>query len=138
MPAYAAPAPTGSAEIDPALAAHMQRENDYNDAFKKEVERMVQERLLTERLAAKEAEEAAPPPPGGVAAQCSFEDAAGLLNSLGLPQYIDGFEREAMDPPTLVEVLQQQGKAALDDALKELGVKSMGHRLKIINSMVIA
>ena len=127
--------------MDPALAAHVQRENDYNDAFKKEVERMVQERLITERIAAKEAAEAeaqAAPLQGGVAAQCSFDDAAGLLHSLGLPQYTEGFEREAMDPPTLVEVLQQQGKPALDDALKELGVKSMGHRLKIINSMVVA
>ena len=42
-----------------------------------------------------------------------------------------------MDPDTLIEVLQQQGKASLDDALKELGIKSMGHRMKIINAMIV-
>lgn len=67
------------------------------------------------------------------------------------------FEEEAMDPATLIEVLEQQGKKALDQAphslslpplsslhisppsqaLKELGIKSMGHRLKIINAMLI-
>ena len=42
-----------------------------------------------------------------------------------------------MDPDTLIEVLQQQGKASLEEALKELGIKSMGHRLKIINALIV-
>ena len=41
------------------------------------------------------------------------------------------------DPDTLIEVLEQQGKSALDEALKELGIKSMGHRLKIVNALIV-
>ena len=29
------------------------------------------------------------------------------------------------------------GKSSLDEALKELGIKSMGHRMKIINAMIV-
>ena len=66
----------------------------------------------------------------------TFADAAALLRSVSMEKYLPVFEEEAMDPNTLIEVLQQQGRQALDDALKELGIKSMGHRLKIINAMV--
>ena len=66
-----------------------------------------------------------------------FADAAALPSSVNLSQYQAQFEEEAMDPDTLIEVLEQQGKASLDEALKELGIKSMGHRLKIINALII-
>ena len=67
----------------------------------------------------------------------SFADAGSLLSAVSLPQYESVFREEAMEPDTLIEVLQQQGKAALEGALKELGIKSMGHRLKIINAMIV-
>ena len=67
----------------------------------------------------------------------TFADASALLKSISLARYEQAFNDEAMDPATLIEVLEQQGRAALDEALKELGIKSMGHRLKIINAMIV-
>ena len=46
-------------------------------------------------------------------------------------------EGNLLDDTSLIEVLQQQGRSALEEALKELGIKSMGHRLKIINAMIV-
>ena len=56
---------------------------------------------------------------------------AELLAKLQLPQYIAAFEEEAVDFQTLALVQSRQGGAALDEALRELGVRSKGHRLKI-------
>ena len=74
---------------------------------------------------------------GATVAKGTFADAGALLKSVGLPQYEAVFTEEEMDPDTLIEVLQQQGKASLEEALKELGIKSMGHRLKIINALIV-
>jgi len=74
---------------------------------------------------------------GATVPRDTFADTAALLSSVGLSQYRSVFEQEEMDPNTLIEVLQQQGKASLDEALKELGVKSMGHRLKMINALIV-
>ena len=74
---------------------------------------------------------------GATVAKGTFADAGALLKSVGLPQYEAVFTEEEMDPDTLIEVLQQQGKASLEEALKELSIKSMGHRLKIINALIV-
>lgn len=46
------------------------------------------------------------------------------------------FEDEVVDPDTLIMLLQQQGRAALDEALQQLGVKPLGHRLKLANALL--
>ena len=46
------------------------------------------------------------------------------------------FDEEAVDPDTLIMLLQQQGRAALDEALQQLGVKPLGHRLKLANALL--
>lgn len=56
---------------------------------------------------------------------------AEMLTKLQLPQYIEAFESQCVDLPTLAMVQQRQGTAALDEALKELGVMITGHRIKI-------
>lgn len=50
-------------------------------------------------------------------------------------QYIPTFEAEGMEMSVLVALARGQSKDALDDALKELGVKSVGHRLKIFAAL---
>ena len=67
----------------------------------------------------------------------TYASAGALLSSVGLDKYEKVFEEEAMEPDTLIEVLTQQGKQALEEALKELGIKSMGHRLKIVNALIV-
>ena len=55
-----------------------------------------------------------------------------MLTSLGLTQYIAAFEEEGMEMAVLVQLSKSEdGKLAVDEALKEVGVKSVGHRLKI-------
>ena len=60
-------------------------------------------------------------------------DVGELLQHAGLPQYLAGFEREALEPSQLSALLRLQGKEALDAVLKEAGVDSMGHRIKLAN-----
>jgi len=137
---------------DPALAELLSRDASANEAFKREVERMVREAARKEEV---DARLGAPPPAvsapaagativaeskdlsGTTVPMGTFADSAALLASVGLERYGKTFEEEEMDPDTLIEVLQQQGKASLEEALKELGIKSMGHRLKIINALII-
>ena len=152
------PMPTKPSELaegvqDPALQELLARDAAANDAFKREVERMVRDANREQELKAREASSA---PTGGASkggaggvaeskdlSGCTvpmgtFPDASALLSSVSLTdKYLAMFEEEAMDPDTLIEVLQQQGRSALEDALKELGIKSMGHRLKIINALII-
>ena len=168
QPAPAAPMPTAPADLaegvqDPALQELLARDAAANDAFKREVERMVREANREQELKARAgAAGSATATAGGAAGSggggggggggivenkdlsgCTvpigtFADASALLSSVSLAdKYLTVFEEEAMDPDTLIEVLQQQGRSALEDALKELGIKSMGHRLKIINALII-
>lgn len=58
-----------------------------------------------------------------------------LLASLSLSQYLQRFEAEEMEMPVLVSLARTEGKEALDEALKELGVNSIGHRLKIFAAL---
>ena len=148
------PNPDVAGVQDPALAELLSRDASANEAFKREVDRMVREASRKEEMdahAAKGAAAAAPPPAaappvvaeskdlsGACVPMGTFADAAALLGSVGLERYAELFEEEEMDPDTLIEVLSQQGKASLEEALKELGIKSMGHRLKIINALIVA
>jgi len=139
--------PTAAADLadgvqDPALQELLSRDASANEAFKREVERMVRDSNRKDIL---------PPAPnagaravadtkdlaGSAVSLGTFANAAALLRSVGMERYEAVFEEESMDPDTLIEVLQQQGKASLEEALKELGIKSMGHRLKIINALIV-
>jgi len=40
-----------------------------------------------------------------------------------------------MDPETLIEVFHHQGRTALEEVLKELGISSMGQRMKVCNAV---
>lgn len=150
-----APAPVGleptlggDTEQSPELRELLARDHAANEAFKREVDKMVQEELLKEQLQKRELERAAASTTSNDVAKTGtfeemqtvsptkFADSSVLLHSVGLPQYQAAFDEQAMEPETLVEVLRQQGREALDEALKELGIK-MGHRLKIINAMII-
>jgi len=100
-----------------------------NAAFKAEVERMVKESASApphlETLAALTA-----PVPAGVASTVSE-----MLRQINLPQYTQTFEDEGMEMSVLISLARGDGKAALDDALKEAGVTSVGHRLKIFAAL---
>jgi hypothetical protein len=69
------------------------------------------------------------------ASQAAHADVASLLRSLSLPQYIEEFEEQEMELDVMRDVALKQGRGALDECLKELGVKSMGHRLRIMNEL---
>ena len=59
-----------------------------------------------------------------------------MLTSVSLERYLPAFEEEGMEMSVLVQLAQtEDGKAAVDEALKELGVKSVGHRLKIFAAL---
>jgi hypothetical protein len=144
--------PADLAEVqDPALMELLVRDANANEAFKREVERMVREANRKQELDAHAknsgAAQAQAPSASAVSeikdlSGCTvprghFKDASAMLRSVGMEKYADVFEEEAMEPDTLIEVLQQQGRSALDEAIKELGIKSMGHRLKIINALIV-
>ena len=58
-----------------------------------------------------------------------------LLRSVGLSQYCATFEEEEMELSVMRDALARQGRGAVDDVLKELGVTVMGHRTKITNAL---
>ena len=70
------------------------------------------------------------PVPAGVASTVSE-----MLRQINLPQYTQTFEDEGMEMSVLISLARGDGKAALDDALKEAGVTSVGHRLKIFAAL---
>ena len=105
---------TGGVDVGDASAA-----DEENARFKAEVEKMVREELAKEKLKKLET------PVSGL----SIKE---MLSSLNLDQYLPAFESEGMEMSVLIQLSQtEDGKAAVDEALKEIGVKSVGHRLKI-------
>ena len=58
-----------------------------------------------------------------------------LLATLNLAQYAPQFEAEGMELAVLAALARGEGKDALDEALKEVGVRSVGHRLKIFAAL---
>lgn len=108
----------GDAAGSAVAAASAEEENA---RFKAEVEKMVAEQLEKERQ-----EKAAKK-------DMSLKE---MLASINLEQYLPAFEEEGMEMSVLVELARtEDGKAAVDEALKELGVKSIGHRLKIFAAL---
>jgi len=100
-----------------------------NERFKAEVEAMIKQSQAAPPTVAKVEALNAPPPEGAPA------DVAEMLTRLNLPQYVDKFEEEGMEMGVLIALARGDGKDALDDALKEAGVKSVGHRLKIFAAL---
>lgn len=87
---------------------------------------------------------AAPPaapaaPPAAARASSSIgatiRNISDLLRQVELPQYVSTFEEEEMELGVMRDAMARQGRAAVDDVLKELGVQSMGHRTKIANAL---
>ena len=59
-----------------------------------------------------------------------------MLTSLSLERYAAAFEEEGMEMAVLMALAKSEdGKLAVDEALKEVGVKSVGHRLKIFAAL---
>ena len=60
-----------------------------------------------------------------------------MLKELQMEQYIPQFEEEEMTSMSLLEeiVTRAEGEKELSEALKEMGVKKMGHRQAIISAV---
>ena len=67
-----------------------------------------------------------------------WADAAAMLRELKLEQYVEQFEEEEMTSLELLEdiVNRGDGEKELMDALKEMGIKKMGHRQAIVGAVV--
>jgi trans-2-enoyl-CoA reductase len=67
-----------------------------------------------------------------------WADSSALLTELKLTQYISAFEEEEMTSIELLEeiVARGDGEKELMDALKEMGIKKMGHRQAIVGAVV--
>lgn len=72
-----------------------------------------------------------------VASSSEIESISDLLRSVGLTQYVSTFEEEEMEISVMRDAMRRQGRAAVDEVLKELGVTSMGHRTKIANALTL-
>ena len=77
-------------------------------------------------------------PAGKKKASERWADSAALLTELKLEQYIPQFEEEEMTSIELLEeiVSRGDGEKELMDALKEMGIKKMGHRQSIVGAVV--
>ena len=72
------------------------------------------------------------------AAAARWADARAMLVELKLEQYIETFEEEEM---TSIELLcdiggRADGEKELTEALKEMGIKKMGHRQAIVGAVM--
>jgi len=67
-----------------------------------------------------------------------WSDAAVMLKELGMEQYIPQFEEEEMTSMQLLEEIacRSDGEKELMEALKEMGIKKMGHRQTIVGAVV--
>ena len=65
-------------------------------------------------------------------------DAAEMLRELKLEMYVRAFEEEEMTSIELLEEIVERadGERELVDALKEMGIKKMGHRQAIVGAVV--
>ena len=76
---------------------------------------------------------------GGAAKAMAFRaserwsDANAMLKELDLAQYVEQFEEEEMTSMALLEeIVRADGEKELMEALKEMGIKKMGHRQSIV------
>ena len=85
------------------------------------------------------------PPPAAVSASPKrpkaserWGDAAEMLRELKLEMYVKAFEEEEMTSLELLEEIVERadGERELVDALKEMGIKKMGHRQAIVGAVV--
>jgi len=78
------------------------------------------------------------PGAGAFSASARWADAQALLAELKLEQYIPQFEEEEMTSMALLEEIvgRADGEKELMEALKEMGVKKMGHRQSIVGAVV--
>ena len=67
-----------------------------------------------------------------------WADATVMLKELGMEQYIAQFEEEEMTSMQLLEEIacRSDGEKELMEALKEMGIKKMGHRQTIVGAVV--
>ena len=67
-----------------------------------------------------------------------WADTGEMLQELKLEQYASQFEEEEMTSLELLEeiVARGDGEKELMDALKEMGIKKMGHRQSIVGAVV--
>ena len=132
-PSAEAPPPAEDAEAFKAEVERMvqrsiaddARRQQTNEGFKAEVDRMVQTSVAPDRL-----ERLTAPLPPGVP-----DTTSDLLHALQLSQYTEAFDAESLELPVLVSLARSGGKEALDEALREVGVTSVGHRLKIFSAL---
>ncbi len=71
-------------------------------------------------------------------ASLKWADAGALLKELKLEQYMPQFEEEEMTSMALLEEIvgRADGEKELMEALKEMGIKKMGHRQAIVGAVV--
>jgi len=76
--------------------------------------------------------------PAPLRASERWKDATVMLSELQLEQYTPQFEEEEMTSMQLLEdiVNRSDGEKELMEALKEMGIKKMGHRQTIVNAVL--
>ena len=95
--------------------------------------------MSTTTAAAAAATKASPIPGSGTfRASARWADAQELLRELKLEQYVPQFEEEEMTSISLLEEIvgRADGEKELMEALKEMGIKKMGHRQSIVGAVV--
>jgi len=67
-----------------------------------------------------------------------WADAQAMLKELDMEQYVEQFEEEEMTSMALLEEIvgRADGEKELMEALKEMGIKKMGHRQSIVGAVV--
>ena len=143
-PRRSAPAPalsTAAAPPHPAAtsaATAAPPTGDDGDAFKAEVERLVQAEVEREQREAAafqaEVEALVRQQPTAPSSWGVSIDTEAFLCTLGLEQHLDSFRRAGTSPAKLAALLRVE-KAQCEQKLKELGVKSLGHRIRIVNAL---
>ena len=91
------------------------------------------------KAGAAQAAQASPiPGSGSFSASARWADAQEMLRELTLEQYIEQFEEEEMTSMALLEEIvgRADGEKELMEALKEMGIKKMGHRQSIVGAVV--
>mmetsp|Transcript_5381 Transcript_5381/g.18058 ORF Transcript_5381/g.18058 Transcript_5381/m.18058 type:complete len:660 (+) Transcript_5381:81-2060(+) len=78
------------------------------------------------------------PAAGAVRPSERWADAGAMLKELELEQYVSNFEEEEMTSMALLEdiVNRSDGEKELMEALKEMGIKKMGHRQTIVGAVL--
>ena len=75
---------------------------------------------------------------GGGGGAARWADAQAMLVELGMEGYVPIFEEEEMTSMRLLQDIAKRadGEKELMEALKEMGIKKMGHRQTIVNAVM--